>query len=67
MRLRLLAASIAASFALVACGGSDDTGDQSADAATFDLDFQATSVAGESVDVSTYTGSDLVLWFWAPW
>lgn len=67
MRNRLLAAVIAASLALVACGGDDDTGNQAANAANVDLDFQAVTVAGESVDASIYTGSDLVLWFWAPW
>lgn len=70
VRIRLLAALIASSVALVACGGSDDSpGDAASppDAASVDLDFQAMTVAGESVDAGTYTGSDLVIWFWAPW
>lgn len=32
------------------------------------LDFTAEDVRGDDpVDASTYAGSDLVLWFWAPW
>lgn len=66
MRTRLLAALIAASIALVACGGSDG-GTEAADPSIVDLDFQAMTVAGTSVDADTYAGSDLVIWFWAPW
>lgn len=67
MRNRLLAALITASFALAACSGSDDPAGDAASPSSVDLDFQAMSVAGESVDAGTYAGSDLVIWFWAPW
>ncbi len=31
------------------------------------LDFTATTLAGPELDVSTLSGSPVVLWFWAPW
>ena len=66
MRTRLLAALVAASVALVGCSDGDEaTG--AANPSSADLDFQAMSVGGESVDVGAYAGSDLVIWFWAPW
>ena len=32
-----------------------------------DLDFTAPAVEGDDIDLSTYAGKDLALWFWAPW
>lgn len=40
-------------------------GDQMLDPATFA--GQATSVDGETVELSALADKDLVLWFWAPW
>jgi hypothetical protein len=31
------------------------------------LSFEAETIDGGSVDVGEYAGSDLVIWFWAPW
>ncbi len=31
------------------------------------LAFSGTTLAGESLDVSTLAGTPVVLWFWAPW
>lgn len=31
------------------------------------LDGEATTVDGEPFDLATLAGSDLVVWFWAPW
>ncbi len=31
------------------------------------LGFTATTIAGEPIDLSVYAGSDVILWFWAPW
>ena len=31
------------------------------------LAFQATTLAGPELDVSTFAGEPVVLWFWAPW
>lgn len=31
------------------------------------LTGQFNTISGESVDLSTYQGQDVVLWFWAPW
>lgn len=28
---------------------------------------QATTVSGETFELSTLAGQDLILWFWAPW
>ncbi len=65
VRTRLIAGLFAAALALTACGGDD--GNSSAATPADLLSFQAQTVAGDSVDVSDYVGSDLVIWFWAPW
>ncbi|MEE8601890.1 hypothetical protein [Euzebya tangerina] len=31
------------------------------------LDFQATTVAGETISGGDFAGQDLLFWFWAPW
>ena len=31
------------------------------------LEFQATTVAGERFDGSSYAGRPIAFWFWAPW
>ncbi len=69
VRTRLLAGLIAAALALMACGGDDGGGGVGETAVTPAdlLSFDAQTVAGDSVDVSEYAGSDLVIWFWAPW
>ena len=60
-----------------ACGGTDDVETASSEpageepagdvlpASTFD--GEAMTVAGESYDLSQLAGTDVVLWFWAPW
>ena len=72
MRTRLLAGLVAAALTLAACGGGDGDGG-SADGNTGAvpeaqlLAFEAETIDGETVDVGDYAGSDLVIWFWAPW
>ncbi len=67
MRTRLLAGIIAAALALAACGGGNDgVGPETAAPADL-LGFSATSVGGQTVEVDSLAGSDLVIWFWAPW
>lgn len=69
---RLLSGLVAAALALAACG-SGDGGTAAADGDTGSvpeadlLSFEAETIGGETVDVSDYAGSDLVIWFWAPW
>ncbi|WP_436793031.1 hypothetical protein [Actinospongicola halichondriae] len=65
MRIRLLAGLVAVSVALVACGSDDGSTEGAAPSA--DLAFEAQTVTGETVDVGDYAGTDLVIWFWAPW
>ena len=73
MRIRLLSGLVAAALALAACGGGDGGGDATAGGGTDSvpeadlLSFEAETIGGETVDVSDYAGSDLVIWFWAPW
>ena len=31
------------------------------------LDFEATSVSGETVAGGDFAGQDLMVWFWVPW
>jgi hypothetical protein len=45
----------------------DADADDDGPAATRLLDFQASSVEGSTIDVGARSGSDLVIWFWAPW
>ena len=72
VRIRLLTGLIAAAVALAACGdgegggGGDAAGSASVPEADL-LSFEAETIAGDAVDVSEYAGSDLVIWFWAPW
>ncbi len=68
-----MAASL--SIALSACGSDDASTDVAADGgpelpvldAATAFDGQATTVQGEPFDLGTLAGSDLVVWFWAPW
>ncbi len=73
MRTRLLVTAVALALAAAACGGG---GDQSAQTGAVDevpeadetvLDFRAETVDGSTVDVNSLQGTDLVIWFWAPW
>lgn len=78
MRTRLFLTAVTLALAAAACGGS---GDQSAQTGPVNdgstdagpeadetvLDFRAASVDGSTVDVSSLQGTDLVIWFWAPW
>lgn len=68
MRTRLFVGLAAAALTFAACGGDDAGGTVDAAVSPEELlSFQARTVAGNDVDVSEYAGSDLVLWFWAPW
>ncbi len=73
MRTRLLVTAVALALVAGACGGG---GDQSAQGGPTDdgpvadetvLDFRAESVDGSTVDIGSLQGTDLVIWFWAPW
>ncbi len=72
VRTRLFTGLLAAALALAGCGG-DDTSEGAVGEASGAvpeaelLSFEADTIDGESVDVSDYAGSDLVIWFWAPW
>lgn len=57
-----------------ACAGGasadrpSSSGAAAAPAATAEpLAFQATTLSGPELDVSTFAGEPVVLWFWAPW
>lgn len=72
VRIRLLTGLLVAAVALAACGDGDSggTGDSASSASVPEaelLAFEAETIAGDAVDVSEYAGSDLVIWFWAPW
>ncbi len=76
-RRRAPLAAVALALALVAsaCGGSDvDTEVEvgaaagAADDATASLfTGEATTIDGETFDLATLAGEDLIVWFWAPW
>jgi len=48
-----------------------ETGQQSsvspADTSDWPYEFVTTTVDGSTLDTGDYAGTDLVLWFWAPW
>ena len=74
MRTPLLAVTLALALAVGACGGADSGTTAAGDRVESDpvgnstiLDFPARSVDGSTVDVASLAGSDLVIWFWAPW
>lgn len=68
VRTRLSIGLLAAALVLAACGGGDGNGDSAAPVPEGDLlSFEAETIGGDSVDVDDYAGSDLVIWFWAPW
>lgn len=53
-----------------ACGGSDAGPAAAGDGTTLDpsvLTGEATTYTGETFDLSTVAGKDLIVWFWAPW
>ena len=72
---RLTAVLLALSLLAAACGSSADDaasgqGDAPEAAAASGgsvLDVSAPSADGGTIDLSTYAGQDLMLWFWAPW
>lgn len=78
-RSPLAAALIGALLLTAACGGTAEeaaAGPEAEDAevaaaadqlAASTFDTEAVTVGGEAYDLSQLAGSDLVLWFWAPW
>lgn len=68
MRSRLAALVVTAGLVLAACGGDNDGSAIQTDARDASLlDFEAAAVDEQVVDVGEYAGTDLVIWFWAPW
>ncbi|MGI9084854.1 MAG: redoxin domain-containing protein [Aeromicrobium sp.] len=58
----LFAVLVAVVAVLAGCGESPD-----GSATKVDLDFAATTLAGDDFDGGTLEGKPVVLWFWAPW
>ena len=60
---------LAVASALVAAGcGSDETASADGEIlAPSVFEGQATTITGETFDLAMLAGSDLILWFWAPW
>ncbi len=68
MRSRLAALVVTAGLVLAACGGDNDGSATQTDPRDASLlDFEAAAVDEQVVDVGEYAGTDLVIWFWAPW
>ena len=70
-RFRRAALGLGLALTLAACGAESTTGESAQAPATappasaFDGEF--TSLAGNSVDLGSLEGQDVVLWLWAPW
>lgn len=65
---------MALALAAAACGSGDNGETATPVAETTDsaasssiLDISAPTADGSTLDLSTYAGQDLMLWFWAPW
>lgn len=74
MRTRLLAATVALALVAAACGGDEGGAPAATDGAAPGpvadrtiLDFRARNVDGSTIDVGALAGTDVVVWFWAPW
>jgi len=64
------AALLALALLASACGAADTELAAPGDGARLDpsvLTGEATTWTGETFDLSTVAGKDLVVWFWAPW
>ncbi|MEL7157500.1 MAG: hypothetical protein AAFN30_12975 [Actinomycetota bacterium] len=72
-RTRAVAVLFAAALALAACGGDDGAGDAPLAAGSASVlpaetfDGTAQTLEGEAFDLGQLAGTDLILWFWAPW
>ncbi|MEM8707987.1 MAG: hypothetical protein AAGE98_16100 [Actinomycetota bacterium] len=58
---------IAALFGILAtaCGGGGSSGPVDSAAAVLVDEFE--TLDGETIDLASLQGEDVVLWFWAPW
>ena len=60
-----------AAFPLVAvvvlCSSGDDSSPATTAAAASPLAFTAPTVGGDELDLASYDGRNLALWFWAPY
>ncbi len=67
--LRPAALVVAGGLALAACGSSETTASEAPAAeeaaSVFSGEFQ--TLSGETFDLGSLEGQDVVLWFWAPW
>ncbi|PKQ27272.1 MAG: hypothetical protein CVT64_02245 [Actinobacteria bacterium HGW-Actinobacteria-4] len=64
-RIRLAILSVVTAVALSACATAESPPSPSATPGPFD--FTAPLVGGGELDGASLKGSDVVLWFWAPW
>ena len=70
-RRRWLLVAAAATMMVAGCGsGSGETVDAAGPADTLapsTFEGTATTIDGDSIDLASLAGNDLVVWFWAPW
>ena len=70
-RHRVLLAGLLLAIAVGAgaCGSSstDNEAASPADAASTPLADEFATIDGESIDLGSLEGQEVVLWFWAPW
>jgi len=63
----LSAACSSGSGSVQSAASSADSPEIVAPAPDWPLDIVAETVDGSSLDTGDFAGTDLVLWFWAPW
>ncbi len=52
---------------LAACGGGSSSAEELSTGANTFLVDEFPTLDGETIDLQTLQGQDVVLWFWAPW
>ena len=63
---RLLALVLALATVAMSCGGGASAAAPAGDADRFLID-EFETLSGETIDLASLQGEDVVLWFWAPW
>ena len=65
-RVRSLLVAVVLGLVASACGGGP-TASVGTGSANVQLGDEFATLSGETIDLASLQGEDVVLWFWAPW
>ncbi len=65
--MRRFLAALALVALVASCSSGDDSSPATTTAAASPLAFTAPTVGGGELDLASYDGRNLALWFWAPY